>query len=67
MKVKTDILVINGTSTSGKSSVAKSLMKLNPNLIEEDLDLMRNPTTPTTSEMEFVMINNAIDHYKLHF
>ncbi len=62
MKVKTDILVINGTSTSGKSSVAKSLMKLNPNLIEEDLDLMRNPTTPTTPEMEFVMINNAIDH-----
>ena len=62
MKIKTDILIFNGTSTSGKSSVAKSLIKLKPNLIEEDLDLMRDPTTPTTPEMEFAMINNAIDH-----
>ncbi len=62
MKVKANILIINGTSTSGKSSVAKSLMTLMPNLIEEDLDLMRDPTTPTTPEMEFAMINKAIDH-----
>lgn len=62
MKVKTDILIINGTSTSGKSSVAKALKELKPNLIEEDLDLMRDPTTPTTPEMEVTMINNAIDH-----
>ncbi len=59
---KGDIIVLAGTSTAGKSSIVKALKKLEPDRIEEDLDLRRDPRQLTHPGMQLEMIDDVIDH-----
>lgn len=39
-----DVIVLAGTSTAGKSSIVNSLKKIDPEIVEEDLDLRTSDT-----------------------
>lgn len=39
-----DVIVLAGTSTAGKSSIVSALRKLDPDIVEEDLDLRTSDT-----------------------
>lgn len=59
---KGDIIVLAGTSTAGKSSIVQALKRLEPDRIEEDLDLRRDPREETHPGMQLEMIDDAINH-----
>lgn len=50
-----------GIVASGKSSIVKAIHKVDSDFYEEDLDLRRDPKTPTTNEMELEMIDDTIN------
>jgi len=55
------IIVLTGIVAAGKSSIVKALQAIDPQFKEEDLDLRRDPKTPTTDDMERQMIDDTID------
>ncbi len=57
-----DVIVLAGTSTAGKSSIVESLKRLEPERIEEDLDLRRDPRIMTRPGDQQQMIDDVIDH-----
>ena len=59
--IKGNVIVLTGIVAAGKSSIVKAIQKVDPDFHEEDLDLRRDPKTPTTKEMELAMIDDAID------
>jgi shikimate kinase len=58
---KGDIVVITGIVAAGKSSITNAIKTVDPQFYEEDLDLRRDPETPTTPEMEMQMIDDTIN------
>lgn len=61
IKNKGNVIVLTGIVAAGKSSIVKAVQKVDPAFHEEDLDLRRDPKTPTTDEMELAMIDDTIN------
>lgn len=61
IKNKGNVIILTGIVAAGKSSIVKAVQKVDPAFHEEDLDLRRDPKTPTTDEMELAMIDDTIN------
>jgi hypothetical protein len=61
LKDKGSVIILTGIVASGKSSIVKAVQKVDPGFYEEDLDLRRDPKTPTTDQMEIAMIDDTIN------
>ncbi len=60
-QIKGQIIVLTGIVASGKSSIVKAIQTLDPEYVEEDLDLRRDPTLETKPETELEMIDDTIN------
>jgi hypothetical protein len=56
-----DITILAGTSSSGKSSIAKELIALEPARQEDDLDLRLSPHIPRADDMQETMIDEVME------
>jgi shikimate kinase len=59
--LKGTIITLTGIVAAGKSSITHAVRTIDPSFHEEDLDLRRDPTSPTTEEIEMQMIDDTID------
>ncbi|MBX9697422.1 MAG: AAA family ATPase [Alphaproteobacteria bacterium] len=55
-----DIIILAGTSSSGKSSIAKELIALEPSRIEDDLDIRSSPHLPRADDMQETMFDEVM-------
>lgn len=55
------VIVLTGVVSAGKSSIVQALKSVDPEFHEEDLDLRRDPETPTTAKMTEEMIDDTIN------
>jgi hypothetical protein len=57
-----DVIVLAGTSTAGKSSIVAALKKIDPTLIEEDLDLRNDTQILPSANAQQEMMDDVIKH-----